>query len=325
MSNITLPSPDFRAEFFKGSGKAAMRAVGGKEGALWMVPPDAVRVKEGLNGRVRTADYEEHVKRITQSMIANGYDRSKPLSGYVANEDGENVIYVIDGHTRLEGVQGAIAAGRNIERIPVVIAADGTSYEDLLVGMVTGNEGRPFTPYEKAIFVKRLMGEGLDEATIAERLCITPRWVKDLLLLVEAPKPVRDMISKGEITSTLAIQELSKSPKKAVERLTKAVEKAKASGKAKASKKHLDDAKPKKRASPKLHQLPLEQAPEPGVITWDSIVQANNEFGSDLTDTYTPEAICGFLAILLADAGLNVQLPSGQLAPIPERSGAEDL
>ncbi|MFA7588668.1 MAG: hypothetical protein WCY11_21185 [Novosphingobium sp.] len=320
MSNTTIPSADFRAEFFKGSGKAAMRAVGGKEGALWMVPPSAVRVKEGLNGRVRSAEYLDHLERVTQSMVANGYDRSKPLSCYVANEDGENVIYAIDGHTRLEAVAGAIARGRNIERIPVTIAADGTSYEDLLVSMVTGNEGRPFTPYEKAIFVKRLLGEGLDEATIAERLCITPRWVKDLLLLVEAPKPVRDMITKGEITSTLAIQELQKSPKKAVERLTKAVEKAKASGKKKASKKHLDDGL-KKRTKPV--QLALEESTPPGVITWDMIVAADSE--TRFTETYTPDAICGFLAALLADAGLNVQLPSGDITPIPDLLGADDL
>ena len=240
MSKPEIPSPEFLPGFVRGSVKAAMRNVEAKSADLWLVPRELIRVKAGLNGRIRTPDYELHVRNIADSIKANGYYPDKPLAGYVAAEDGENVIYVTDGHTRLEAANLAATEGVETERIPVVIKAAGTSEEDIIVSMVTSNEGRAFTPMEKAIFVKRLMAAGVTEAEIAQRLVITRKYLNDLLLLVEAPKAVRDMIVAGSIAPTLAIEELAKNPKKAPERLAKAVETATAGGKTKATKKHIE-------------------------------------------------------------------------------------
>jgi hypothetical protein len=61
-------------------------------------------------------------------------------------------------------------------------------------------------------------------------------------VLVDAPAKVRGAVLRGEVSSTLAIQELRKNPKKAEERITAAVTKVKASGGTKATKKHVEAA-----------------------------------------------------------------------------------
>ena len=78
----------------------------------------------------------------------------------------------------------------------------------------------------------------LPTATPAARLAVTPRYLDDVLLLVNSPKAVRTAVLEGNVSSTMAIQELRKAgdkPEKAAERIEAAVAKAKAAGKTKAT------------------------------------------------------------------------------------------
>ena len=248
MSKLEIPSAEFTPELVSGSVKTAMRDASAKSADLWKVAPGKLRVIEGFNGRIRTPAYEEHLQRIKQSIIENGYYPDKPLAGYIAKEGDENVIYVTEGHTRFEAVREAVAEGHEIESIPVVVKPAGTSVEDLTVALVTSNEGRPFTTYEKSLMIKRLIGMGMDEDTIAKRLMMTKKQVENLLVLAGAPKQIRDWVIAEKISATFAIDELQKHGAKAVERLKKAIETAAGKGKKKASAKHVDDkpAKAKK-------------------------------------------------------------------------------
>lgn len=239
---LHIPSTDFNVEFERGNLKGAMAEAGATNPhALWSVPYSQLRVIEGFNARVRTPQYEEHLEALTQSIIENGYYQDKPIAGYVAKgEDGENVIFITEGHTRYEAVGRAIERGAPIETLPVVVKPRGTSKVDLTVALATSNEGRPFTPYEKAIIVKRLIGYGLDVPTIARRLAMTTKYVNDLLTLIEAPQDVQEMVASGKVSPTLAIKELNLHGAKASGRLKVAVANAEASGKGKATAKHLD-------------------------------------------------------------------------------------
>lgn len=257
MSKLEIPSAEFTPELVSGSVKTAMKDAGAKSADLWKVHPSKLRVIEGFNGRIRTSSYEEHVQNIKQSIIENGYYPDKPLAGYVAKEGDENVIYVTEGHTRHEAVQLAIAEGHEIEAIPVVVKPAGTSVEDLTVALVTSNEGRPFTTYEKSLMIKRLIGMGMDEDTIAKRLMMTKKQVENLLVLAGAPKQIRDWVIADKISATLAIDELQKHGAKAVERLKKAIETAASKGKKKASAKHVED-KPAKAKKAKAAAEPAD-------------------------------------------------------------------
>jgi len=317
MAKMEIPSADFAPELVRGNLKAAMASAGATNPhSLWTVHPSHLRVIEGFNGRIRTPSYLEHLADVKNSIRENGYYQDKPLAGYVAKEDGDDVIYVTEGHTRFEAVRELIDEGHEIEKVPVVIKPNGTSMEDLTIALVTSNNGRPFTTYETALMVKRLIGMGLDEATIAKRLNFKSgkKYVDDLLTLAGAPKAIRDMVIADKIAATLAIQELTKHGAKATERLKAAVEKATAGGKKKASAKHLAD-KPKK-AVPARREITMDTA---------RLLKIGMACGVMVTTE-----LMSFVSTVLDEAGIDffVTEPTGNVESAdkrqPELPGVED-
>lgn len=247
MSKLEIPNADASVELVRGSLKPAMASAGATNPhRLWMVPRDQIRIIPDFNVRIRNKEYEAHINFLEHSISQNGYDDDKPLTGYVAKEDGQDVIYLTDGHSRIEAVDRIIAKGTQFEALPIIIKPNGTSMEDLTVALGTGNSGRSLTPLELGIVVKRLMGYGMTEDSIARRLTLSRKYVDDLLTLVAAPKAVRDMIASGRVSSTLALQTLAKHGKDAATVLKEAVKTAEAGGKKKATAKHVKgNAKPK--------------------------------------------------------------------------------
>lgn len=248
---IALPSSKVDIHLTPGSTAAGMKSAGADTGKLYLVPVAKIRPIPGFNVRVHSADYMAHRDMLRGLIAANGYDETKPLAGYVGKEGDENVIYVTDGYTRLDAVNDHnndidTTAEMQIAKLPVIVRSTAPSLTDLTVALHTNNTGRPLTPFELGVVVKRLLKEdGADKAAIATRLRVTPRYLDDVLLLVNGPKEVRQAVLDDTVSSTFAIQELRKAgdkPEKAVERITTAVTKAKAAGKAKATKK---DAGPK--------------------------------------------------------------------------------
>ena len=227
--------PTFELE--AGNVKEAMKGV--KSGDLWQVPYDDLYVIPGFNVREHDDEYEAHIENITASMVANGYDRTKPLSGYVVVIEGRNRVAITDGHTRYIAAGRARERGREIETLPLVTATRGTSTEDLIVGLVTSNSGRQLKPYEVGTVCKRLIQAGLDEAEIARRLSITQTYVNDLLYLHSLPKSTQDLVKKGQISATLAIETSRKHGPAAVKMLQEAVKQAVESGKKKATGKNI--------------------------------------------------------------------------------------
>lgn len=283
MAKMQIPSADFSPELSRGNLKAAMADAGAKNPhSLWSVPPDQLRVIEGFNGRIRTPEYLEHLATVQASIRENGYYQDKPLAGFVAKDNGADIIYVTEGHTRFEAVRNLITEGMEFETIPVVIKPNGTSVEDLTIALVTSNEGRPFTPYETALMVKRLVGMGLDVPTIAKRLAKTQTYIDDLLTLVAAPKAVRDMVVVGHVSATLAISEVKAHGSQATGRLKAGLEKALAKGKSKVTGKHME--KPEK---PTKGKKPKKDAPVPEA-TDDDAAQVSVERVLEIADR------CGF-------------------------------
>ena len=227
-------------ELSAGKVKDAMRDAGASSSDLWKVPVDEIRVIPGFNVRQHDENYKAHVAGLCSSIVANGFRQDKPLAGYVGLEDKKSVIYLTDGHCRLAAVQMAIQQGCEIETLPVVVSPKGTNMEDLTVALVTSNNGKPLSPYETALVCKRLIGYGMEEAEIARRLSFTAPYVSGLLGLAGAPKRVRDLVVRGEVSATTAMEAVRKHGDEAAEKLEAGVAKAKASGKTKATGKHFD-------------------------------------------------------------------------------------
>lgn len=218
---------DFDSNLTAGNVKAAMKDAGAVSADLWQVAPGMLRVLEGFNARVKNDAYAARVRWIADSIKANGYYKDKPLTGFVAREDGADVIYITGGHRRHEAVALAISEGVEVPNVPVVIKPKGTCMEDLTVDLIVGNEGEPLTTYEQAVVCKRLAGFGWDSKEIARRVGYsTPQYVDGLLSLAAAPLPVRKMVAEAVVSATTAIDALKKHGDKATDVLLAAVVKA---------------------------------------------------------------------------------------------------
>lgn len=243
---LTLPKAKFAHELTAGPVDPTMKAAEATTAKLYRVPVSKIKIIPGFNVRVQSPDYIEHRDNIAASITANGFNSTKPLAGYVAKEGDENVIYVTDGHTRLDAVAVFNETAKKAEKIdtlPVLVHPKEVSLTDLTVALHTANSGRPLTPFELGVVVKRLLAEdGASKKDIAARLAVTPRYLDDVLLLANAEKEVKQHVVSGAVSSTMAIQLLRADPETAGEKIEKAVKTAASAGKAKATKK---DAGPK--------------------------------------------------------------------------------
>lgn len=245
-------------EFTPGSVKAAMKGV--SSGDLYNIPFEQIYVQPGFNVREDNEEYRLHCENIYNLIKANGYDRSKPISGYIALIDGVDRFVLTDGHTRYRQVERLRKEGVEILTMPAVTAPRGTTTEDLIVQLATSNSGKSLAPYELGTVIKRLIAAGWEEAMIAEKLNISTGYIGDLMLLHEQSKQIRDMVRKGQVSASFAIAMIKKHNVKALAVLQGAVEKATSEGRSKASRK--DEAptfkKEVKRRGPDLYEAIMD-------------------------------------------------------------------
>lgn len=263
----TIPTTEFNTTLVAGSIKGAMKSADAKSRDLWLVPLRNIRTLPEFNVRIRDEKYLAHLRMITNSIKTEGFYQYSALAGYVANEGGENIIYLTGGHTRFEATGIANQEGAEIESLPVIISPPGTSREDLVVALIKGNEGKPLTPYETAIVCKRLVNYGWDIAEIATRLEMAETYVDGLLLLIGAPQEIREMVQAGQLAATTAIQTLRSHGSKAVDHLQDGLTRAKASGANRVTAKHLPGSVFKskvKKAAPAIYETLKNVKADPG-------------------------------------------------------------
>lgn len=248
-------SPDIT--LVAGSIKGAMKAAGAGSRDLWFVPRSGIHVIEGFNVRTKNQAYHDHIRFLADSMKSEGFKAEHPLSGYVARNGDDSVIYITDGHCRLAGADVAIEEGAEIDLIPVVVASQARDLQDMTVGLVLSNTGKPLEPLEKAAVCKRLIGFNFSEEQIAKRLNFTLQYVKDLLLLIGSPMEIRQLVAEGKIAATTAIQMLYQHGDKAVEKIREGMERATASGKGKVTKRFMADPSLKfvKKSAPAFYDV----------------------------------------------------------------------
>ena len=257
---LTLPKAKFAHELTSAPVDPTMKAAEATTTKLYRVPVDKIKPIPGFNVRVESPDYIAHRDMIRASIAANGYDQTKPLAGYVAKEDGENVIYVTDGHTRLAAVQDFNADPDTAEKdeiatLPVMVHPKEVSLTDLTVALHTANNGRPLTPFELGVVVKRLLAEeDAKKSDIAKRLGVTSRYLDDVLLLANADAKVKQHVASGNVSSTMAIQLIRKDADSAAEKIEAAVKKTAGTGK-KATAKH---------TGPKMQKVKVSVSVEEG-------------------------------------------------------------
>lgn len=311
-------------------GSVKKATVGVSSGDLWKMPRDRIRVIEGFNVREKDADYKANVRRYADSMKANGYDETKPMAGFVFEENGEHFIGLTDGHTRLDAVDLAISEGCEIVTIPVVTKARGTSMEDITIGLVTSNSGAALKPLEVAKVCKRLVGYGMEVKEIATRLTLTPAYVNQLLDLLAAPKAVRDLVANGTVAATLAMDTIKKHGKEATKMLTAGVKEAKSTGKARVTAKHVKAATAPKVSPQKGKKVAVPETPAQQSLLTEShrptdvenLLELGRVWMEENIDQGTPESkVCN--AMLAFIAGVPIEQVQA-LFPADNKADAED-
>lgn len=261
------PVTQFDTTLVAGNVKAAMRDAKATSRDLWSVEISAIRVLDDFNVRLHDAAWKTHIRALANSMKVEGFYQDKPLAGYVAKEGDAQVIYITDGHCRYNAALLANNEGAEIERLPVVVSAQGTSLEDLTVSLVKSNSGKPLAPYEIAVVCKRLSRYGWSIDQIAERLDMTDFYVDGLLRLIAAPADVREMVVAGQVSASVAIQALRAKGNKAYAYLQAALDKANGAGKTRITAKHLpgrDFNKQITKSAPRLYETLASVKADPG-------------------------------------------------------------
>jgi ParB-like chromosome segregation protein Spo0J len=259
-------SPDIT--LVAGSIKGAMRAAGAAKRDLWFVPRSQIRIIPGFNVRIQNAAYHAHVRALADSINSEGFKPEHPLAGYVAREGDDSVIYLNDGHCRVNAVDLAVSEGMEIDLLPVVVSTMAHDLEDITVGLVRSNAGKPLESLEKAAVCKRLVGFGWDETRIAQRLGFTENYVRDLLTLIGAPAKVRELVASDQISATAALQAMATHGDKVIVKIEEGLQKAKAAGKSRVTTRFLVDPSKKviAKEGPKLYSVVQELRSDPGFL-----------------------------------------------------------
>lgn len=203
--------------------------------------PRIIREVPGWNVRAASPELEEHIEALAASIQEIGVQ--EPLT--VVNKDG--VPNLTNGHCRLEAVMRLIKRGVDIPWVPCRPESQYSNDAEHVLSMLTRNAGKPLSTLETAEVLKRLHNYGWDAGTIAAKSGMTRATVERLLDLTSAPEEVKQLITGGKVSATLA-QEAIKAHgpeaapavlKKAVKAAETAGKAAETAGKAKATKKHL--------------------------------------------------------------------------------------
>lgn len=226
-----------------GSIRGGMSALQAGRRDLWQVEPVKLKIIPGFNPRVENDEYEAHVRSLADSIKSEGYYQDQPLGGYAAKENGEDVVYIYSGHSRLRAVKIAITEGANIQHVPVVVSAAGMSMEDLTIALLRGNSGKPLTYYESAVVCQRLHKFGYDLDKIAQHTGFAIGVIRNRLMLMSAPLKLKMLVANGEISPTLALEMFEEYGDKVLEKLDEAVQTARESGKDKIRKTSVLDPK----------------------------------------------------------------------------------
>jgi len=207
---------------------------------MFMLDPKVLIEQPGFNLREEGPELDAYIEDLATYIKDNGVPGVLTI-----HMQGDNPV-VIDGHCRRRATLIAIKNhGVEIKSVPCRLIDKYANEADRIAHLITSNSGRQLTPFEKAGVVKRLRAFNIENKDIAVKLGMSLSYVAQLLELCAAPSDVTDMVKRGEVSATMAVSEVRKSPEKAKERLQAGIAKAKAAGKKRATKKHIDP-QPKK-------------------------------------------------------------------------------
>ena len=179
----------------------AIKDIANGRSDLYRVDPKLIQIKEGWNSReANDPANSTHVDELAASIREVGV--KKPLVCYMENE----VVYVTDGHCRLQAVMHLIEEGVEIKTVPVMVEDRHANEADRIFSQIVHNAGKPLTSLEQAKVFKRLVDLGWAQKDIASKAGITGGRVSQLLELLILPAILQKYIIEGKASANMVLQ-----------------------------------------------------------------------------------------------------------------------
>lgn len=183
----------------------AIKDVAAGRSDLYRLDPKIIQIKDGWNSReANDPANASHVAELAASIKEIGV--KKPLVCYMENE----VVYVTDGHCRLQAVMHLIEAGVEIKSVPVMVEDRFSNEADRIFSQIVHNAGKPLTSLEQAKVFKRLVDLGWAQKDIALKAGITGGRVSQLLELNTLPVILQKYIIEGKASANMVLQTYKK-------------------------------------------------------------------------------------------------------------------
>lgn len=194
---------------------ASKEVTGVKKTDLYKIDPRQISEEEGFNIRqYDTPEVEEHIENLTQAMLAGSF-----IPPVLVRTDGTGKVLLIDGHCRHRAALRAIERGAK-DLMLTAVNFRGSDVERIEI-MLRSGEGLKFTPMEIAKGYLRLKRMNISTADIAKSVGKSLSHVEQYLMLATANHDVQQMVEKGEVSATVAIQTVRKEGENAGKTLEK--------------------------------------------------------------------------------------------------------
>jgi ParB family chromosome partitioning protein len=194
--------------------KDLVKQSGGSGSDLWNVPVELLDVNPG-NIRLDGPALREHIAGLAESIMAQGFLRSRPLT----IRQGDDRLIVVDGNCRLLAVKIAIEKGAPIKNLPCLSEAPNTSEADRTLNMLLANSGLQHTPVEYAAAINKLLSYGWTDTDIAKKLGRSRQWVTNTLETAALPPEAHALIAAGTASATTLRQAVRQGGTEAVGRI----------------------------------------------------------------------------------------------------------
>jgi len=183
----------------------AIKDVAAGRSDLYRLDPKIIKMHEGWNSReANDPANSNHVAELAASIREVGV--KKPLVCYMEND----IVYVTDGHCRLQAVMHLIEDGVEIKTVPVMVEDRHSNEADRIFSQIVHNAGKPLTSLEQAKVFKRLVDLGWAQKDIALKAGITGGRVSQLLELNTLPVILQKYIIEGKASANMVLQTYKK-------------------------------------------------------------------------------------------------------------------
>lgn len=193
----------------------------GRSSEIFFFDPQTIKEFDNFNPRDYEApEVKEHIERMAKCIQENGVLGIEPIT--VSQVEGE--IFVLRGHCRRRAFLLAKEWGVDFKGIRAYVDQNSTE-QDRTLDLLNSNSGLPLNQLEKATVVERLVKLGWTTGEIAKKMGVSHAAVNNLMILLNAPEEIKEMVKEGLVSSTLATETIQeRGPEEATKDITKAAE-----------------------------------------------------------------------------------------------------